>query len=121
MASWQHATIGVVPSVWPEPFGQVAVECQSVGTPVIVSATGGLTDIVTTDVSGLVVAPGDAPALAAAIDRLAADPDLRTRLGETGRLQAREFTMTALLPQLEKVYVQAQVHRLAHHPRRRSA
>jgi glycosyltransferase involved in cell wall biosynthesis len=111
MAAWSHAAVGVVPSVWPEPFGQVAVECQSVGTPVIVSGTGGLLDIVSDGVNGLVVPPGDAPALGAAIDRLAADPALRARLGEAGRRRAAEFTMSALLPALQKVYGQARIHR----------
>jgi glycosyltransferase involved in cell wall biosynthesis len=115
MAAWRHATIGVVPSVWPEPFGQVAVECQAVGTPVIVSGTGGLLDIVTDGVDGLVVPPGDAQALARAIDRLAADPQLRARLGEAGRRNAARFTMSALLPALHDVYALARVRRGDHH------
>ncbi|MEO5745579.1 MAG: glycosyltransferase family 4 protein [Terracoccus sp.] len=113
MAVWRRACVGVVPSVWPEPFGQVAVECQSVGTPVIVSGTGGLLDIVTDDVNGVVVPPGDPVALADAIDRLAADEALRVRLGEAGRISATAFTMSSLLPELHRVYAHAVTRRHA--------
>jgi glycosyltransferase involved in cell wall biosynthesis len=113
MASWRHAAIGVVPSVWPEPFGQVAVECQAAGTPVIVSATGGLLDIVEDNVNGLLVPPGDPTALAIAIDRLAGDPFLQSRLGEAGRCRAAEFSMSVCLPRLHQVYTQARRRRAA--------
>ena len=106
MVSWLHASIGVVPSL-SEAFGQVTVECQSVGTPVIVSSVGGLVDIVTDGVNGLIVPPRDVDALALAIDRLADDPVLRSELGEAGRARAAEFTMSAVLPAIQKIYSQA--------------
>jgi glycosyltransferase involved in cell wall biosynthesis len=111
MSCWSHAQLGVVPSVWPEPFGQVAVECQAVGTPVIVSGTGGLVDIVINDVTGVVVPPGDEEALASAIDRLAADPALRARLGCAGQLTAASFSMTSVLPEIEHIYRRSQLLR----------
>ena len=57
----------VVPSVWAEPFGLVAVEALVRGVPVIASATGGLTHIVEEGVSGLLFPNNDAEAL---FDRL---------------------------------------------------
>lgn len=111
MVSWRQALIGVVPSVCQEAFGQVAVECQSVGTPVIVSGTGGLADLVQDGVSGLVVPPGNAPALAQAIDRLARDPELRARLGRGGRARAAELTFSSTLPRLLDVYTRAMARR----------
>ncbi len=59
-------------------------------TPVIASRVGGIPDIVEDGVSGLLVPPGDAAALAAAVRRLRDDPDLARRLGEGGRRRLRE-------------------------------
>lgn len=53
------ARVLVVPSIWYEPFGLVAVEAMSCGTPVIASDKGGLVDIVEDGVSGLIFKAGD--------------------------------------------------------------
>jgi glycosyltransferase involved in cell wall biosynthesis len=100
MACWAAATVGVVPSVWPEPLGQVAVECLAAGTPAVVTSTGGLGEVVRDGVEGLHVAPGDPVALAAALDRLLADPDLRRRLGAAGPARAKEFEVSSVLAKL---------------------
>src|SRR2546429_9663742 len=60
------------------------------GTPVIASRVGGIPDIVEDGVSGLLVPPGDADALAAAVRRLRDDPALARRLGEAGRRRVQE-------------------------------
>jgi glycosyltransferase involved in cell wall biosynthesis len=52
---------------------------------VVATAVGGLTDLVRDGETGLLVPPRDAHALRAAIDRLLADPVLRTSLGRKGR------------------------------------
>jgi glycogen synthase len=118
MAAWVNAAVGVIPSIWPEPFGQVAVECLASGTPTIVSRIGGLADIVEDNVSGLVVPPGDADALASAIERVLADKELAIRLGKEGPSRARQFTVSAVLPRLERAYETAiQVRRSKAEPR----
>lgn len=104
MAAWRHATAGVVPSRWAEPFGQVAVECLAAGTPAVVSAAGGLALIVEDGVHGLHVRPGDAGALAAALARLVSDPALRHRLGAAGPARAALFTVSAVAPTIEALY-----------------
>lgn len=104
MAAWTHARVGIIPSVWPEPFGQVAVECLASGTAVVVTSAGGLPDIVEDEVSGLVVDPGNADALASGVRRLLDDSVLSTRLGAAGRLRARKFTISAVLPQIDAAY-----------------
>ena len=68
-------------STQPEPFGMVIVEAMACGKAVIVSNCGGASEIVQNRVNALTYAPGDAPALAAAIQELATSPQLRTRLG----------------------------------------
>ena len=104
MSVWKAAAVGVIPSVWPEPLGQVAVECLSVGTPAIVSNTGGLVDVVRHEVEGLVVPPGDVSALTAAITRLLSDRELRDRLGAAGPSRAREFEIGSVLTRLMASY-----------------
>ena len=59
MEAFSHCLFSVVPSLWAEPFGQVAVEAMAAGKPVIASAHGGLLDIVIHRITGILVEPGD--------------------------------------------------------------
>jgi glycosyltransferase involved in cell wall biosynthesis/O-antigen/teichoic acid export membrane protein len=104
VAAWRHAAAGVVPSRVPEGFGLVAVECLAAGTPCVVSALGGLLDVVADGVEGLHVPPGDAEALAGALQRLLRDEGLRMRLGEAGPAKAAQFTLSHVAPRVEAVY-----------------
>ncbi len=78
------ATVLVVPSLT-EGLGRVIVESFARGRGVVASATGGIEDLVTDGVEGLLVPPGDADALAAALTRALAEPGLAARLGSAGR------------------------------------
>jgi glycosyltransferase involved in cell wall biosynthesis len=73
-----------------EGFSQTLLEAMALGKPVIASAAAGNLDLVTDGGDGLLVAPTDPAAWAAAIERLLADPALRERLGAAGRRTARE-------------------------------
>ncbi|MCP8881914.1 glycosyltransferase family 4 protein [Devosia sp. XJ19-1] len=72
-------------SIAAEPFGRVVVEGMLAGRPVVATASGGVTEIIRDGETGLLVPPGDAPALAAAITRLMNDPDMAQRLQAAGR------------------------------------
>jgi len=72
----------------PEPFGLVVAEGLAAGRAVIVSAAGGAAELVQPDVDALTCTPGDVPALARSIDRLAGDAPLRARLGTAARATA---------------------------------
>jgi glycosyltransferase involved in cell wall biosynthesis/O-antigen/teichoic acid export membrane protein len=98
------ADIVVVPSVWPEAFGLTCLEAFAAGTPVVASAIGALPELVETDVTGLLVPPGDPQALAAALDRLLADPQLRTRLGENGRARSAAYGIRAHGDAVDRAY-----------------
>ena len=65
------------------------MEALAVETPVIASAISGIPELVEDGVTGVLVPPGDPQALAAALARLAADPEQRARLGRQGREQVR--------------------------------
>ena len=83
------ADVVVIPSMWPEAFGLTCLEASAAGKPVVASAIGALPDLVEPEVNGLLVPPGDAHALAAAIGRLLADEPLRRSLGDGGRRAQR--------------------------------
>src|SRR3990167_5422294 len=51
---YSKSLLTVVPSIWPEPFGRVALESISQGTPVVATDTGGLKEIVDNSVTGYV-------------------------------------------------------------------
>lgn len=88
---WAAADIAVVPSTEPEPFGRVAIEAMAHGKPVLAAAHGGLVEIVEPEVTGCLVAPRDAEALAQALCRLADDAELRRRWGAAGLARQRRL------------------------------
>ncbi|MBV8087496.1 MAG: glycosyltransferase family 4 protein [Chloroflexi bacterium] len=69
---------------------RVLIQAMACGAPVIGSAIGGITDHVEHEKTGLLIPPGDSDALAAALERLLRDHDLRFRLGQAGETYARE-------------------------------
>lgn len=73
-----------------EGYGVVAREALAHARPVVASAVGGLLDAVEDGVTGILVPPGDAAALRAALERLLADGELRARLGSNARARAQE-------------------------------
>lgn len=84
---YRRAAALVVPST-DEGLGLVAVEAQLCETPVVGFESGGLTDTVQHDRTGLLVPPGDVGALAAALDGLLDRPDRGAELGRAGRMVA---------------------------------
>ena len=96
--------VSIVPSL-EEPLGLAAIESQSVGTPVIVSETGGLTEVVNDEMSGLIVPMGDPDAISRAIIRLSQDIKLQLRLSFHGQeMVADTFSPEILVPQVESIY-----------------
>jgi glycogen synthase len=78
------ADLVVVPSLY-EPFGLVALEAMASGTPVLVSDTGGLREIVDHEATGLRFVPGSASSLASEATRLLTDRKLAHRLAARAR------------------------------------
>jgi glycosyltransferase involved in cell wall biosynthesis len=64
------------------------IEAMAVALPVVCTSVGGVPEVVEDGQSGFLAPAGDDAALAAGILRLAADPELRARLGERGRERA---------------------------------
>jgi glycosyltransferase involved in cell wall biosynthesis len=75
------------------------------GTPVVASAVGGMLDTVEDGVTGLLVPPRDAPALARALRRLVADPQVLARFGAAAAAAvADRYSWQAVAEATERVY-----------------
>ncbi len=85
MTLYRDADVCVVPSVWEEPFGLVAVEAMASGRPVCASRVGGLQDIVLDGETGFLSAPHDADVLAEKLGVLLDDAALRHAMGAAAR------------------------------------
>ena len=76
-----------------EGLGVSLLQASAARVPIIASRAGGMPEAVRDGDNGVLVAPGDVPALAAAMNRLLDDAPLRARMGEAGRaLVLREFS-----------------------------
>lgn len=88
---FDKAWVQVVPSIWDEPFGNVAAEAMMRGTAVIASNVGGLAEIIQDKHTGFLVPPGDAHALAFAMKRILKDQSLAEQMGLAGREFALKY------------------------------
>jgi glycogen(starch) synthase len=104
---FRSARAVVVPSVWSDPCPTVVLEAMAAGRPVVAAASGGIVDLVVDGVTGVLVPPGDAPALARAIDLVLSDPDRGRAFGAAGRDRAREFTVSTVVERIEHMYASA--------------
>jgi glycosyltransferase involved in cell wall biosynthesis len=106
-AAFQAADVVVLPSR-SEGFGRVLVEAGCLAKPVVASRVGGIPEIVADGETGLLVPPGDPPALAEALNRLLADPTLRAKLGAAARARALErFGAARHVAGVQQVYAEA--------------
>jgi glycosyltransferase involved in cell wall biosynthesis len=87
-----------------EGFGRVVGEAMAAGRPVVVSNEGALPELIEGDRCGFTAAPGDAEDFAGKILRLVADPSLRQRLGEEGRIRAQAFDAATIGARVAATY-----------------
>ena len=104
LCAYERAAVVVVPSIWHEAFGLVAVEASGTGRPVVASAVGGLAELVDDDVTGYLVPPYDATALANALIRVLGDPDRARRMGQAAAKKAQAFRLDPFVDELEAHY-----------------
>ena len=99
------ADVVCVPSTQPDPLPNAALEAAAAGCCVVAADHGGLPEILDDGRTGLLVAPGDAAALAATLARLHADPAQRARLGAAAATDVRErFAPERLLARTQDLY-----------------
>ncbi|MEM0007411.1 MAG: glycosyltransferase family 4 protein [Candidatus Bathyarchaeia archaeon] len=98
------ADVSVVPSLF-EPFGIVALEAMAAKSPVVVSDTGGLSEIVEHEVTGVKVYPNNPDSLAWGITRVLLDENLANRLRENAyRKVVENYNWKKISQQTRKVY-----------------
>jgi glycosyltransferase involved in cell wall biosynthesis len=100
---YREAACLVLASRFGEGLPNVVLEAMAHGCPVIATRVTGVTTLVEDGVNGLVVPPGNVPALTDAILRLAREPGLATRLGAGARATAGCYAWSTVTPRLEEV------------------
>jgi glycosyltransferase involved in cell wall biosynthesis len=81
------------------------IEALAAGRPVVVTAVGGVADVVEDGVTGYLVGAGDADAMADRLARLAADPSLAAALGAEGRRRVTErYAVSRLVDDVDRLY-----------------
>jgi glycosyltransferase involved in cell wall biosynthesis len=97
-------SVAVLPSLR-EAQGISILEAMARCRPVVASAVGGIPEVITSGVDGLLVPPASPADLADAIVSLARSPELRERLGRAGRATVVErFSIDAQVRRTEEVY-----------------
>ena len=104
LSGFGHALTAVLPSRWPDPCPTTVLEAMALGAPLVTTHMGGIADMVVDGESALVVPPGDVPATAAALTRMAADPELRDRLSAQASVEVGRYLQSAVAAQLEGIY-----------------
>jgi glycosyltransferase involved in cell wall biosynthesis len=101
----QAMDVVVVPTLTPEPAALSLMESMALERPLVASRTGGTPEIVKDGETGILFEPGNVTQLAAAIERLLHDPNLRERLGSAARARvSREFGKARHLARMEQLY-----------------
>lgn len=104
VAALQRSDVLLHPSV-DEGLPNVLIEAMACGVPLVATDCGGVREALVDGVQGLLVAPRDPAALAAAIERLWRSPELRERMGDAGRATVvARFTLERHRKQLLSLY-----------------
>jgi phosphatidylinositol alpha-mannosyltransferase len=103
-ARLRGATVCCAPSLHGESFGVVLIEAMAAGTTVVASDLDGYRNVATDGLDALLVPPGDAGALAAALHRVLKDEALAERLRVAGARRAKDFSMRALADAYVEIY-----------------
>ena len=102
---YRSARVFAMPSLYAEAFGVTALEAMASGLPVVATACGGLTEVVSNGETGLLVKPGDEKSLAGALALLLSDPRLSRLMGLRARRAAVDrFDWSVVAEKVVRVY-----------------
>jgi phosphatidyl-myo-inositol alpha-mannosyltransferase len=103
----EEADVLCAPSLRGESFGMVLTEAFAAGTPVVASDIAGYRDVVSHDVDGVLVAPGDAQALAETLRDLHDQPERRSAMAHAAAEKVKRFAWPAVAGQVMTAYEEA--------------
>jgi len=105
---YSQATLVVVPSIWPEPFGIIGIEAMANQIPVVAFNVGGISEWLKNEETGLLAAPRDYMDLADKIKQLIEQPDLASSMGIAGKkVVEKEFTPAVHIKRLVSIFQEA--------------
>ncbi len=104
IARLKGADVFCAPSLRGESFGVVLIEAMAAGTAIVASSLDGYLNVATDEIDALLVPPGDAGALAAALKRVLGDTELTSRLVAAGSIRADDFSMRHLAQRYAAIY-----------------
>ena len=98
-ASIKGADVFVLNTAY-EGLSHQLIEVMDLGTPIVTTTAGGNPELITNDVSGILVPFNDAQALQAAIIRILEHPETSSRMVQSARARSREFSQAAMIETL---------------------
>lgn len=101
---YRSADIFCAPSTGFESFGIVLLEAMASGVPIVASDIEGYRSVLTHDLEGVLVPPGDADALAGELRALLLDPARRMRMADAGRRTAYAYRWDEVAKRVFRVY-----------------
>jgi glycosyltransferase involved in cell wall biosynthesis len=102
---YKDASLAVMSSLWPEPFGATGLEAMRCGLPVVAFDAGGIREWLLDGENGYLVPWMDRDCFAQRVETLLADKTLARQLGENGRrLADQRFNFSAYIDGLEKLF-----------------
>lgn len=106
---FRRAACFVLPS-YAEGLPMALLEAMAHGIPVVTTPVGAISELVTPEVTGLLVTPGDREAIAAAIGRVLGDAEFADRVGDNGRtLVLRRYSLQVQASRLSRIYAEMAV------------
>ncbi|KKW09819.1 MAG: Glycosyl transferase group 1 [Microgenomates group bacterium GW2011_GWC1_49_7] len=104
-AFYGRADVYVAPSTWKEPLGLVILEAMAAKTPVISTRAGGVTSIIKDGYNGYLVHARNAKEIAARVNQLLADDELRKKMAERSyELVVKKYTWGKIAESFERIY-----------------
>ncbi len=88
-----------------EGLGSILLDALDFGLPVVATRVGGIPEVIEDGVNGMLVSVDDTGGMKDALEALATDRELRTRLGAAGREKARSFTREKMADRYAELYV----------------
>lgn len=101
----QLSDVFTLPSITREGLGIALIEAMAMGLPLIGTRVGGIPEVIAHKVNGLLVAPGNPWELAAALESMVQDEEMRKKMGGKGKeIYAEKFTMARMIGLIENLY-----------------